>query len=58
MCKPEAKPTPKASRPAPSYASKCSTKAAIIMDGVLTCLNCGESKCGEVDRKASESEKS
>jgi hypothetical protein len=26
--------------------SKCSTKAAIIMDGCLTCLNCGESKCG------------
>jgi len=25
---------------------KCSTKAAIIMDGCLTCLNCGESKCG------------
>ena len=26
--------------------AKCSTKAAIIMDGCLTCLNCGESKCG------------
>ena len=26
--------------------SKCSTKAAIVMDGCLTCLNCGESKCG------------
>jgi hypothetical protein len=25
---------------------KCSTKAAIIMDGCLTCLNCGDSKCG------------
>ncbi len=24
---------------------KCQTKAAIIMDGCLTCLNCGESKC-------------
>ena len=24
---------------------KCNTKAAIIMDGCLTCLNCGESKC-------------
>ncbi|TXR53960.1 NrdJb [Reinekea thalattae] len=25
---------------------KCNTKAAIIMDGCLTCLNCGDSKCG------------
>ncbi len=25
---------------------KCSVKAAILMDGCLTCLNCGESKCG------------
>ncbi len=25
---------------------KCNTKAAIVMDGCLTCLNCGESKCG------------
>jgi hypothetical protein len=24
---------------------KCSVKAAIMMDGCLTCLNCGESKC-------------
>ncbi len=24
---------------------KCNTKAAIQMDGCLTCLNCGESKC-------------
>jgi hypothetical protein len=24
---------------------KCLTKAAIYMDGCLTCLNCGESKC-------------
>ena len=24
---------------------KCSTKAVIMMDGCLTCLNCGDSKC-------------
>jgi hypothetical protein len=26
--------------------SKCSTKAVIRMDGCVTCLNCGDSKCG------------
>ena len=25
---------------------KCQTKAAILMDGCMTCLNCGDSKCG------------
>lgn len=29
-----------------SLCNKCQTKAAIVMDGCLTCLNCGESKCG------------
>ncbi len=29
-----------------SLCPKCSTKAVIQMDGCLTCLNCGESKCG------------
>ncbi|MEZ0231378.1 MAG: NrdJb [Methylophilaceae bacterium] len=32
--------------PGAQLCNKCSTKAAIIMDGCLTCLNCGESKCG------------
>lgn len=26
--------------------SKCQTKAVVMMDGCMTCLNCGESKCG------------
>ncbi|HHI93971.1 MAG TPA: NrdJb [Gammaproteobacteria bacterium] len=26
--------------------NKCSTKALIKMDGCMTCLNCGDSKCG------------
>ena len=25
---------------------KCLTKASILMDGCMTCLNCGDSKCG------------
>jgi serine/threonine protein phosphatase PrpC len=25
---------------------KCQTKAVILMDGCMTCLNCGDSKCG------------
>jgi hypothetical protein len=25
--------------------NKCSTKAMVLMDGCMTCLNCGESKC-------------
>ena len=25
---------------------KCSTAAVVLMDGCMTCLNCGESKCG------------
>lgn len=29
-----------------SLCKKCNTKASIVMDGCLTCLNCGESKCG------------
>ncbi len=26
--------------------AKCQTKATILMDGCMTCLNCGDSKCG------------
>lgn len=26
--------------------AKCNTKALIKMDGCMTCLNCGDSKCG------------
>ncbi len=26
--------------------AKCQTKAVVQMDGCMTCLNCGESKCG------------
>jgi len=26
--------------------NKCQTKAVIMMDGCMTCLNCGDSKCG------------
>ncbi|MFO1352366.1 MAG: NrdJb [Gammaproteobacteria bacterium] len=29
-----------------SLCTKCQTKAVIIMDGCMTCLNCGDSKCG------------
>ena len=25
---------------------KCSTAAAVMLDGCMTCLNCGDSKCG------------
>ena len=28
-----------------SLCKKCSTKAVILMDGCMTCLNCGDSKC-------------
>ena len=29
-----------------SLCNKCQTKAVIMMDGCMTCLNCGDSKCG------------
>ncbi len=32
--------------PGAQLCAKCQTKAMIQMDGCLTCLNCGESKCG------------
>lgn len=32
--------------PSAELCNKCHTKAMIKMDGCLTCLNCGDSKCG------------
>ncbi|MAT50618.1 MAG: NrdJb [Porticoccaceae bacterium] len=32
--------------PGAQLCNKCMTKAMIMMDGCMTCLNCGESKCG------------
>jgi hypothetical protein len=32
--------------PGAQLCKKCNVKASIVMDGCLTCLNCGESKCG------------
>ena len=29
-----------------SLCGKCQTKAVVMMDGCMTCLNCGDSKCG------------
>nr|WP_309544683.1 hypothetical protein [Alkalilimnicola ehrlichii] len=26
--------------------SKCNTQAVVMMDGCMTCLSCGDSKCG------------
>jgi len=26
--------------------NKCNTKAVVLMDGCMTCLSCGDSKCG------------
>ena len=44
-----AAPVAKPSNPFPESAQlcqKCMTKAVILMDGCMTCLNCGDSKCG------------
>ena len=32
--------------PSADVCNKCSVKASIFMDGCMTCLNCGDSKCG------------
>ena len=29
-----------------SMCAKCNTKAVVLMDGCMTCLSCGDSKCG------------
>jgi len=47
--KPAAEATPTAESDFPESAQlciKCNTKAMIKMDGCMTCLNCGDSKCG------------
>ncbi len=44
-----AAPAPEERNPYPAGAqlcNKCMTKAMIMMDGCMTCLNCGDSKCG------------
>ena len=37
---------PTAFPPTAQLCKKCHTKAVISMDGCMTCLNCGDSKCG------------
>ncbi len=32
--------------PGAELCGKCHTKAVVMMDGCMTCLNCGDSKCG------------
>jgi hypothetical protein len=32
--------------PGAQLCSKCNTRAMVVLDNCLTCLNCGESKCG------------
>lgn len=32
--------------PGAQLCKKCSTTAIVLMDGCMTCLNCGDSKCG------------
>lgn len=32
--------------PSATLCVKCSTKAVVLMDGCMTCLSCGDSKCG------------
>jgi hypothetical protein len=32
--------------PGAQLCKKCNTTAMVLMDGCMTCLNCGDSKCG------------
>lgn len=44
--KPEAEEGEAAYPASASLCMKCSTKAVVLMDGCMTCLSCGDSKCG------------
>ena len=32
--------------PGAELCTKCNTKSSVMLDGCMTCLNCGYSKCG------------
>lgn len=44
--KSEAKEEAGAYPPGAQLCAKCSTQAVVMMDGCMTCLSCGDSKCG------------
>ena len=44
---PDSEDSPTTGFPAESrLCNKCQTKAVVLLDGCMTCLNCGDSKCG------------
>jgi len=42
----QSKSEPAAFPPGAQMCKKCMTQASVLMDGCMTCLNCGDSKCG------------